>query len=77
MCNEILYKIKRLRELQNLSQLQVSEKIGVERCTYNRIENGKSELTLTHFILIAGVLGLSAADLLSKSLIELIPICIN
>ena len=39
-------KIKELRISKNISQSEIAKNILIERSTYNRIETGKTELTL-------------------------------
>jgi len=50
-------KIRRLRELQNLSQLYLAEKLGISARTYGKIESGKINLSTLRFGQIADVLG--------------------
>ena len=60
-------KIRRLRELQNLSQEYLAKHLGVSRQTYSRIESGKTELTLKRLKKIANVLHCPLEALLSMS----------
>ena len=50
-------KIRRLRELQNLSQHYLAEKLGIAARTYSKIESGKINLSTLRFGQIADVLG--------------------
>ena len=60
-------KIRRLRELQNLSQEYLANHLDVSRQTYSRIESGKTELTLNRLKKIASVLHCPLDALLSMS----------
>ena len=62
--NELLGKrIKALRNAGNLTQEQIADRIGVSRQKYARIENGTNNITLEILTKIAGVLGVSVADI--------------
>lgn len=65
--DEMLKRIAEIRKSKGLTQTQVSEKIGtkgVARNSYNKIETGKTELTVNHLIKIAGALGVSVVSLI-------------
>lgn len=65
--DELLKRIAEIRKSKGLTQTQVSEKIGnkgVARNSYNKIETGKTELTVNHLIKIAGALGVSVVSLI-------------
>ncbi|MCL6103942.1 MAG: helix-turn-helix transcriptional regulator [Bacteroidetes bacterium] len=65
--DELLKRIAEIRKSKGLTQTQVSEKIGVKgvaRNSYNKIETGKTELTVNHLIKIAGALGVSVVSLI-------------
>jgi len=61
--NELIAKnIKRLRELKNLSQKEVSAKSGVPQGQYSRIENGHVEPSVSTLEKLAGVFEVSIAE---------------
>lgn len=60
--------IKHLRNIKNISQQNLADKIGVDRSTISRIENGEIETTIDNAIKIADVLDVSLNDLVSKDL---------
>lgn len=65
--DELLKRISEIRKSKGLTQTQISEKIGVKgvaRNSYNKIETGKTELTVNHLIKIAGALGVSVVSLI-------------
>lgn len=49
-------KIRRLRELQNFSQMYLAEKLGISARAYSKIESGKIRLSTERFGQIADVL---------------------
>lgn len=60
--------VKHLRNIRNISQQNLADKIGVDRSTISRIENGEIETTIDNAIKIADVLNVSLNDLVSKDL---------
>ena len=55
---EILaHQFKELRKQKHLTQTQLAEKIGVEKGTISKIENGKFNLTLATINKLAAALG--------------------
>lgn len=60
--------VKYLRSNNNISQQSLADKIGVDRSTISRIENGEIETTVDNAIKLANVLNVSLTDLVSKDL---------
>ncbi len=60
--------VKHLRTSKNISQQSLADKIGVDRSTVSRIENGEIETTIDNAIKIADTLGVPLNDLVSKDL---------
>jgi transcriptional regulator with XRE-family HTH domain len=58
------HKIKKLRELKNLTQEFVANEIGCTQSAYSKIESG-GDLSFRKLEQIAGVLGLELQDILS------------
>jgi len=57
-------KIREIRIKKNISQRELAKKILIERSTYNKIETGKTELTLRTLEKIATSLETDVQDLL-------------
>lgn len=60
--------IRHLRNEKSISQQELADKIGVDRSTISRIENGEIETTIDNAVKMAKVLGVPLIDLLSKDL---------
>lgn len=60
--------VKYLRSNNNISQQNLADKIGVDRSTVSRIENGEIETTIDNAIKLAKALNVSLMDLVSKDL---------
>lgn len=58
-------KIKMIRELRNLSQEHVSEKLGIKQNTYSKIENNQTKLTAEMLQKLANVLEVSPLDIMN------------
>ena len=58
-------KIKRLRELKNLTQNQVAEKIGITQGAYSKIEMGESEVSYTRLESISLAFGMKPEDIIA------------
>lgn len=59
------YKIKEVREKQNMSQEELSKKSGVSRGTISALENGSSRATTTKTLMnIARALGVPVEDII-------------
>lgn len=66
--------IKYLRTIKKISQQDLADKIGVNRSTVSRIENGEIETTIENAINLANALDVSLNDLITKDLrIENVP----
>ena len=60
--------VKHLRIMNRMSQQDLAKKVGVDRSTISRIENGTIETTIDNAIKIADALGVSLYDLIGKDL---------
>lgn len=60
--------VKFLRTSKKISQQDLADKIGVDRSTVSRIENGEIETTVENAINLANSLDVSLNDLLTKDL---------
>jgi len=56
-------RIRKLRELRNLKQSHIAEKLGTTQQTYSRYESGEIEITVTKLIEIAKVLDIKPEDI--------------
>lgn len=63
---EVYKRIKQFREAKNLSQSLVADSIGIAYQNYWKIENGKTELTVSRLSQIAKVLEVSVFELLNQ-----------
>lgn len=60
----VQYRIKELRESQNLTQTELAERAGIARATIWKLETGDDEITTTKTLAkIASVLGVGVNDL--------------
>lgn len=59
-------KIKAIRNLRGFSQQYMADELGIEQNTYSKIETGLTKLTADTLKKIAGILGVSTADILSN-----------
>jgi transcriptional regulator with XRE-family HTH domain len=57
-------RMRQLRQEQGLSQMDLSEKTGMEQAFISRLENGKAEASLGTLDRLATALGLSLSQLL-------------
>lgn len=53
----LLEKIKEVRKKKGYSQEEFAKELGISKVTYNRIENGKTNLFLDRFFQILQILG--------------------
>lgn len=60
--------IKFLRKNKNISQEELAKKIGVNRSTISRIENGEIETTIDNIVKISIALNVPLNDLVCKDL---------
>ncbi len=58
-------KIKKLRELKNLTQTHLAQELGVTQSAYSKIELGESEVTFTKLEKISEVLGMKPEEVIS------------
>ncbi len=64
--NEILSRIRRLREMKKLKQDDIAKHLGIDRTTYLRKEKGQIPLTTEELLLIADFLDEAPAGFLTK-----------
>jgi len=57
-------KIKQIRELKGFKQDDLANHLGLVRSSYNKIENGKTALTIENLQKIADFLGVSVKEIL-------------
>lgn len=58
-------KIKKLRELKNLTQEFVASEIGMNQGSYCKIESGATDIPFSKLVQIASILGLQPEDIIS------------
>jgi transcriptional regulator with XRE-family HTH domain len=58
-------KIKRLRELKNLTQSQMAEKIGITQGAYSKIEMGETEVTYSRLESISTAFDMKPEDVIA------------
>ena len=59
------HKIKKLRELKDLTQEYMAQELGLNQSAYSKIESGVSDVSFSKLEKIATVLGLKLEDILS------------
>lgn len=59
------HKIKKLRELKNLTQTHVAEKLGVSQSAYSKMELGESEVTFNRLEKISEILEMKPEEVIS------------
>lgn len=57
-------KIKKLRELKNLTQGHVADKLGITQSNYSKMEMGKQDIPFSKLEEIAGVLDMSVESVI-------------
>jgi transcriptional regulator with XRE-family HTH domain len=62
---QIGHKIKKLRELKNLTQEHVAQGIGISQGAYSRMELGESEITFSKLEKIATVLDMKPEEIIA------------
>lgn len=62
--------VKHLRSIKGISQQSLADKIGVDRSTISRIENGEIETTIDNAIKLAEVFNVNLNELVAKDLIS-------
>ena len=68
---DLLYKIRKLRELADLSVEQMAVHLEISARMYRKIEAGEGGMTIPRLCRIAERLGCRPGDLLNESLDEL------
>ena len=58
-------KIKKLRELKNLTQSHLADELGVTQSAYSKIEQGETEVSYSRLEKIAFVLGMKPEELIA------------
>jgi transcriptional regulator with XRE-family HTH domain len=58
-------KIKKLRELKNLTQTHVAQKLGVSQSAYSKMELGESEVTFKRLEKISEVLEMKPEEVIA------------
>jgi transcriptional regulator with XRE-family HTH domain len=58
-------KIKKLRELKNLTQTHVAEKLGVSQSAYSKMELGESEVTYNRLEKISEILQMKPEEVIA------------
>ena len=62
MINKYFDLIKAIRIEKGFSQEEISQKIGISRTSYISFEKGKTELTFSQAVKVAGILGISLEE---------------
>lgn len=68
MAEHLNNNVKHLRGVRGISQQTLADKVGVDRSTISRIENGEIETTIDNAMKIAKVLSVNIEDLITKDL---------
>jgi transcriptional regulator with XRE-family HTH domain len=58
-------KIRKLRELKNLTQSHMAQRLGLTQSAYSKLELGESEVPYSRLERIADVMGLKPEDIVS------------
>lgn len=58
-------KIKKLRELKNLTQAHMAHEIGVSQSAYSKMELGETEITYSKLEKVASVLGMRPEEVIT------------
>jgi transcriptional regulator with XRE-family HTH domain len=58
-------KIKKLRELKNLTQSHVANELGITQSAYSKLEMGETEITFQKLTRISEILGMSPEEITS------------
>jgi HTH-type transcriptional regulator/antitoxin HipB len=64
---EYLDNIKRLRKANGITQLEMSERLGMAKNNYGKVESGVTEMTVSRLYAIAEILGVSVTALLGEN----------
>lgn len=57
-------KIKMIRRIKSLTQLDMAEKIGISVVNYNRLENGANEFSLSRLRQVADIFGMRVSEVI-------------
>jgi transcriptional regulator with XRE-family HTH domain len=57
------HKIKKLRELKNLTQEFMANELGLNQSAYSKLESGSTEISYSKLEKVASVLGISIEDI--------------
>jgi transcriptional regulator with XRE-family HTH domain len=58
-------KLRVFREFRNYSQEYIADKLGITQNAYSRIENNQTKITADRLMLLAGILNVPLAELMS------------
>jgi transcriptional regulator with XRE-family HTH domain len=58
-------KIKKLRELKNLTQSHLADELGLTQSAYSKMEQGETEVSYSRLEKIASVLGMKPEELIA------------
>lgn len=58
-------KIKNMRELKNLTQEYMAEKLGITQAGYSKIESGATKISYNKIVDISNILGVQTEELLA------------
>jgi transcriptional regulator with XRE-family HTH domain len=61
---KVYENIRAIRKAKNISQADMADKLGMYPANYNRLESGKTEITLARLQQIAEIFGMSVIELL-------------
>jgi len=62
---DVQEKIKNIRELKNLTQEYIAEKLGITQAAYSKIENGTTKISYDKLFQISNILGIEIQELLN------------
>jgi len=62
---DVKEKIKNIRELKNLTQEYVAEKLGITQAAYSKIESGTTKVSYEKLFQISNILGVEINELLN------------
>lgn len=59
------HKIKKIRELKNLTQTHLAQELGMTQSAYSKIELGETEVTFTKLEKISSTLGMKPEEVIA------------
>lgn len=65
MIKPVGLKIKKIRELKNLTQDYMAQRLEMSQSNYSKIESGETDVPFKRLEFIAGILGFKVEDLIS------------